>query len=404
MMLSVSWGVGCVPEQATEVPREMSMGPVSDHLDLLAREPMVVEHPDGTIFVTGYGAGRPILYRSQDGGTTWDLVDVGTEEDGAIGNSDADLAITPDGSVHLVTMDFDRETYEGRGIAVGTWRGQGQDWSWTTLSRDRFDDRPWIESTPDGVLHVIWNDGAGVSYATSSDSGRTWQERPRIHPKGGSSHLAAGPAGELAVRITPGSASGHQMDEDTDLIAVSLDGGSSWQLETPPGSREWTFPINDAEGVPRWVEPVAWDAAGSLYSLWSEGPTLRLGHSTDHGDTWSTVQIATDQDVMYFPYLVGNDAGEMAATWYSGQGAGLEAHVAHITIDPSTGDLAGTSALSFTVESFAQGADGELTRDTAGEYIPVLFRRDGGLAAVSTIQNPVDDRWGFRWHPIHLSW
>jgi len=404
VMLSAAGVLGCAAEQAGDVPSAISMGQATDQLDQLAREPMVVEHPDGTLFVTGYGAEHPILYRSRDGGTSWERVNIGTAADGAIGNSDSDLAISPDGSVHLVVMDFDRETLEGRAVAVGTTRGEGQDWSWRTLSRNRFDDRPWIESTPDGVLHVIWNDGAGVNYARSSDSGRTWQEMPRIHPKGGSSHIAAGPAGELAVRITPGSASGHKMDPDADFIAVSTNGGNSWQLETPPGSREWTFPMDDTVGVPRWVEPVAWDAAGTLYSLWSEGTTLWLGYSIDRGSAWSTVQIATSPDVMYFPYLVGNKRGELAATWYSGRGADLEANVAYINIDLSTGELVGINTLSFTVESFVQGANGEHTRDTAGEYVPVLFLSNGGMAVVSTIQDPANDRWGFRWHPIRLEW
>lgn len=281
-------------------------------------------------------------------------------------------------------------------------REQGADWSWTTLSTDRFDDRPWIEALPDGTLHVIWNDGAGVSYAVSNDNGRTWQERPRIHTKGGSSHLAVGPRGEVAVRITPVSASRNRMDEDTDLIAISSDGGSSWQLREAPGTREWTFPFNRNVGVPRWVEPIAWDAAGALYYLWSEGSTLRLGRSVDQGTTWSISQVAEDQDVMYYPYLSANQSGELAATWYSGRGADLTAHVAHILVDQTGSVMRVARATPLQFEIFSEGEDGELVRGTAGEYFPVIFLRDGSLAVVSPIRDPSGDRRGFTWRPIRL--
>ena len=48
-----------------------------EHLDRLAREPMVVELSDGTLFVTGYGGQHgevekiPDLWRSRDHGATW---------------------------------------------------------------------------------------------------------------------------------------------------------------------------------------------------------------------------------------------------------------------------------------------------------------------------------------------
>src|SRR5260370_42400525 len=68
--------------------------------DVLAREPMVVERPDGAIFVSGYGSGRPALWKSVDHGTTWNRVNVGTPEKGAVGNSDVDLAVAADGTLY----------------------------------------------------------------------------------------------------------------------------------------------------------------------------------------------------------------------------------------------------------------------------------------------------------------
>jgi BNR/Asp-box repeat. len=160
-------------------------------------------------------------------------------------------------------MTYDGAKGEGQGMSVGVSHDAGATWSWTVLSHNRFDDRPWAVVAPDGTAHVIWNDGSGVQHVMSTDDGATWSRPVRIYGKGGSSHLAVGPAGELAVRISPASASGNKFDRGTDLLAVSTDAGKTWQTSPAPGDRTWT-PPDSAEVVPRWVEPVAWDIEESF--------------------------------------------------------------------------------------------------------------------------------------------
>jgi len=143
------------------------------HVDFvggLAREPMIVEDPDGTFFVSGYAGDRasgppqavPRLWKSTDHGATWSAVNVGAEVDGAIGNSDVDLAVSRDGALYFVSMGFDIKAFEGTHVAVGVSRDTGNTWHWTMLSRKRFDDRPWVAVEPDEAAHVIWNDGSGA--------------------------------------------------------------------------------------------------------------------------------------------------------------------------------------------------------------------------------------------------
>ncbi|HXE98798.1 MAG TPA: sialidase family protein, partial [Solirubrobacterales bacterium] len=310
------------------------MAPPVEQLGLSAREPMVVEHPDGTLFVAGYGEDVPTLWASRDQGATWTRVNVGTEAEGAIGNSDVDLAVAPNGTLYFATMVFDRKASEGTHISIGVSHDVGATWSWTLLSKTRFDDRPWVEIAADGTPHVIWNDGEGVCHAVSPDDGRTWIERDRIHPQGGSSHLAVSPNGDIAVRVIPVSASGNKIHPGVDLIAVSTDGGTTWQKHAAPGRREWVFPLSGEETLPRWVEPLAWDARGALYSLWSNEEGLWLARSADRGATWSSWRVMTSGDVMYFPYLVARGPGELAATWFSGPAATMHAHVARFDVGP----------------------------------------------------------------------
>ena len=363
---------------------------------------MIVEHPDGTLFVSGYGEPVPRLWRSNDSGATWSRVNVGSEADGAVGNSDVDLAVAADGTLYFVVMTYDRAKNEGTQTAIGTSRDVGATWSWTRLSDARFADRPWVEVAPDGTAHVIWNDGSGVAYAVSRDRGATWEPQARIHPQGHSSHLAVGPKGEIAVRITPVSASGNVHHAGVDLVAVSSDGGASWTKHSAPGQRAWTFPYVDDDPMPRWVEPLAWDASGALYYMWTDPAGLWLAGSTNRGADWTTLQLAAGGELRYFPYLIARRPGELAATWFTGRGEGIKVHVATIDILQLDFPPRFAEAAPFSPESWQRTQrPGELRhRDTAGEYVPIAFLRDGRLALITSIQDEQQKRFGFTWRTV----
>jgi hypothetical protein len=385
--------------------KSLSLSEPSHHLfaDRMAREPMLVEHPSGALFVAGYGtpAGStdlpPNLWKSTDRGKTWSIVDVGSPAKGAVGNSDVDLAMGNDGTLYFVSMTFDRKSQEGTDINIGVSLDTGATWTWTRLSQTRWDDRPWVEVAPDGTAHVIWNDGEGISHAVSTDRGRTWTERPRIHPEGGSSHLAVGHKGQVAVRVTPHSASGFKIHQNVDVIAVSVDRGETWQKHRAPGERTWT-PMSELKkgGLPRWVEPLAWDAAGSLYSLWTDTAGVRLARSSDLGNTWQQWLIMETKDATaFFPYVVGRGPGELAATWFSAKlpdYTTLRAHLARISVQAATPPQV-MASLPFTFEAVTQSG----VLQSGGEYIPVAFLRDGTLALVTPIQNLKAKRLGFSW-------
>jgi hypothetical protein len=375
------------------LPPALTVAQSVEHLGQAGREPMLVEHPDGTLFVAGYGEPRPTLWKSGDRGATWTLVNVGTEAEGAIGNSDVDLAVAADGTLYFESMLFDRKTSEGRQIAIGVSNDVGASWRWTTLSKARFDDRPWIEVAPDGTAHAIWNDGSGVSHRVSRDRGATWSAATRIHDRGGSSHLAIGPAGELAVRVTPLSASGNKYDAGVDLVAVSADGGATWQKHAAPGERDWSQDFM-AEATPRWVEPVAWDGAGRLYSLWTDKKGVRLARSDDRGATWTTSTVAETAAPAFFPYVVARGRGELAATWFTASNNDmhdLQWHAARID-----GTRVRVSAPQSLESRRAREPKGPLFNDPAGEYLPVAFLRDGSIAVATPIQ-VFPERVGFTW-------
>ncbi len=369
-----------------------------DHLDLLAREPMVVETPDGALFVSGYGAGRPTLWKSADHGANWKLVNVGTAEGGAVGNSDVDLAGAPNGTLYYVNMTFDPKKMEGTRIDVGVSLDSGANWRWRTLSQNRFDDRPWVAVASDGTAHVIWNDGGGVRHTASRDAGATWTQPVRIAPKGGSSHLAVGPNREVAIRIAPSSASGNKFDPGIDLIVVSTDGGTTWKTHNAPGERHWSANLD--EFPPRWVEPIAWDAEGKLFYFWTSQNELWLGNSMDRGETWKTSRFGEGQEPAHYPYLVTHGKGELACTWFSGRGATLQAHAGMIFAGKDDKPPQFVESAPFQLDAWNR----KMTeRDTGGEYLGITFLRSGGFAVVSPIQNSKDRRLGFTWMRFEYS-
>ena len=362
---------------------------------------MIVQHPNGTLFVTGYfNDSIPTLYRSADDGRTWNRVDVGADAYGA-GNSDVDLAMARDGTLYFISMVYDRQKDIGKRISIGSSSDAGITWRWKTISRTDGDDRPWIDVAPDGSAHAIWNDGQGVSYVVSRDRGQTWSERTRINDKGGSSHLAIGPHGEIAVRITPFSKSGFVFDPGVDLIATSEDNGATWRKSPPPSHIKWV-PYEeldkDPNSIDRWVEPLAWDEAGNLYHLWTDTSGVHLSRSADRGNTWRSWRIAANGPRPHFPYVIAKGDGNLAATWYTGTDSDLRAHVARITIrNDSLGVVVSEPILVEAWSRRQQPGDTVRHRDTAGEYFPVVFLKNGDLGVVTTIQDVAGKRMGFTW-------
>ena len=367
---------------------------------------MVVRHPSGALFVTGYWDTIPPVWKSGDNGATWSKLEVGTARDGAVGNSDSDLAVGPDGTVYLITLVFDRTTFRGLSVHVAVSRDVGATWKWTELSRTDLDDRPWIDTAPDGTVHAIWNDGAGVRQAVSADTGRTWKELERVNHEGGSSHLAVGPHGEVAVRMIPPSAANLAYHPGADLVAVSTDKGATWTRNPGPGGIRFK-PMWDTTVTPRkfapgpqphWVEPLAWDSTGALYSLWAKDRDVWLGRSADRGVTWRSWKIATPDSTPYYPYLIARGNGEIAASWFTGQGPALLGNVARIQVGADSTPPRVTMAPAFQFESFTlPGFGPEGVREPAGEYLPMVFLPDGSLGLVAPLQNAGAKRMGFTW-------
>jgi hypothetical protein len=367
----------------------------SEMLDTLAREPMLIQHPNGTVFVTGYNRIRPRLWKSSDLGATWSEVNVGMPRDGAVGNSDVDLAVAPDGTLYFVQMTYDLRAQEGVQLAVGVSRDAGSTWRWSTVSRARYNDRPWMKVAPNGTVHLIWNDGSGVLHTVSRDRGATWAPPSHVHDRGGSSHLAVGPRGELAVHIIPGARSGFVCDEGTDVIALSTDDGATWRKFPAAGSARPSGCLGHPRETRRWVDPVAFDRSGALYSLWTDSTGVWLSRAKGNMNAWMTWRVSSRDSgapTPFFPYLASRATGELAATWVLATQDTLHWQAAHIVVRGDDGDPMVRVATPLALESWRGNGP-----DAGGEYLAAAFLNDESIAVVIPVQNDANKRLGFGW-------
>lgn len=369
-----------------------------------AREPAILEAPDGTLFVAGFwGFGRhteypgspanvlqaPLLWRSADAGATWERLDTGTPLDGAIGNSDNDLAVAGDGTLYFTTLSYyspvtlpvdppalPADPATTLTVVVGASRDNGDTWTWHTLDQGSGRSHPWVAVAPGGTAHVVWADGMGIRRATSEDRGATWAEtEARVHGAGEAGGIVAwGEA--LAVRVAP-------IGSDADGVAISADNGDTWTFHAPP---------REAVSDPALTGfgSVAFDSRGALYIVRTEGTPMgdvvRASRSIDLGATWDTVTLAREAEgtVPYFPYARGGPEGDLAVTWFARTDDTVAAKVLRARWTPGE---RGESQVSV----------GTFAADTGGlnhaDYYQVAVLRDGTLAAAVPVTTPDLGQW-----------
>jgi len=105
---------------------------------------------------------------------------------------------------------------------------------------------------------------------------------------------------------------------------------------------------------------------------------------------------------VYFPYLIARGHGELWATWFSGRGETLQAHVGRLQAGDGDAAPRMIQSLPFQIDSWTAGEHptDPPVRDSAGEYLALTFLRSGSVAVVSPIQNRGAKRLGFSWRTV----
>lgn len=148
--------------------------------------------------------------------------------------------------------------------------------------------------------------------------------------------------------------------------------------------------------LPRWVDPLAWDATGALYALWTDSAGVWVGRSTDRATTWTTWRICAQDAAApsYYPYLAARGHGQLAATWMIGVADTIHWRAARIRV----GDDRRPPEVEMSTPAAVEGWTGDPPRANAGgEYFATAVLRDGSIGVVTPIQHESAGRLGFAW-------
>jgi hypothetical protein len=284
-------------------------------------EPNIAVAPDGTIYVI------PIdhIYRSRDGGSTWQ--DLGTQK--TQGHGDGDLAIDATGRLHWLGL-FAPDAP----IPYQQSDDQGERFTRPLdLSNGTGADREWLDARPDGTLYASWrdsDDGGIIATRTSRDAGATWGPRVTMADDAVGGPIVHGPRpGEVYEAYTT-FASSPAGGGSAIWIARSSDHGASWDSVrvAEPAQSVGVGLI----GFPTSIFPVvAVDANGTLYLVFSADqrvvpqavpkPAARFGVfltvSHDRGSTWSAPRLLSDPGhAAVMPFIAAGAPGRIAVAWY----------------------------------------------------------------------------------------
>lgn len=294
-----------------------------------------------------HGAG---VWRSTDGGETWDLAQLSTGQMDEWAANDPDFAAMigwqPSDPPFGATLDAVWSLHYAHGVLrAGTKPAQllesrdgGRTWAQNAAFAGFPDREAWNPGAAGLTAHTLLTDPAdpgklwlGVSAAgvfASEDGGESWERRNRLSNEeacAGHDHPAAPSGGEIGhcvhnMQRAP-SAPGHAGDllyqQNHHGVFRSPDGGRHWDAITEGLPSTFGFPIavhpRDPETV--WTFPLNGDSAGRF----PPEASAAVWKSTDGGASWSPRQSGLPAENCFFTVLrqaMASDAADPAGVYF----------------------------------------------------------------------------------------
>ncbi|HWG90916.1 MAG TPA: sialidase family protein [Candidatus Thermoplasmatota archaeon] len=333
-------------------------------------EPNIAILPDGTIFITAVAGsqekpnareGAAWLWRSKDGGTTWETLrqpqrdtPLGTptapNTRRPFGSSDADVVASPDGWVYYSDWWLVRApvfapgvpTPSGGNYLVERSNDGGDTWESTSVTiPDATDvDRQWLLAGPDGwvglfyaYFHPVENRVGSVQgtfvmsikAVYSKDYGATWSDAFTVVPTVENhayqiSHPRLLPDGTIVMAyadITSTDDAG--ADPGAVKLAVSVDQGLTWEqrhvADVPLGfDNLWAV---QATTTPQGGTTVVWAAHDTNDTI-----SIHVADSLDAGRTWTPPTLVQGGGLHFLPWAAADRNGRVALGWYGGNATG----------------------------------------------------------------------------------
>lgn len=267
-------------------------------------EPGIRIDSAGTIFYTAHdvfpaGAGlyeesenrsASWLYRSIDDGKTWEVM-----EGGLLGENKLFPALEGDIAIDAKDRMYFVDTW-GADNHMSRWSDHGttMDFIRPVVASSEIDDRPWITAHGDGFVYYMSNTGykhdGRLTIHRSTDGGMTFDPIGFTMPRSGWGTLEADPNSSYVYAFVNDQFYNGQYPfsgaATEDRIWISADRGATW-TSVKVASVEAGDDATRVDYPQVAVSPVD----GTVYTLWADGEAMRLGRSTDHGQTWNIFDV-----------------------------------------------------------------------------------------------------------------
>lgn len=315
-----------------------------------AAEPSIRAAADGTLYITApaglgsgttprvadnevltAGGGGDLLWRSDDGGTTWRHLG---SYDGAAGGGDSDIVTSPNGTVYasgltLACITLSRSTDRGQSWLANPVGGCGglpvDDRQWNDVYREEAVFTAWgnialghIQVARAGTAAVVAQSAPPVQ--VSQEANYQWPGVLDVDQRDGSVYVGwnttGAPndcdAGPTACGGRPASS-----DEPDEIRLAVLD-----KAGQPVSGSPFLVAARSADTFDSFVG-VDTGRDGTVHAVWSERHPESaqtwtvLASSKDKGRTWSTpVKVNQAPATTAFPWVSAGDAGRVAVTYY----------------------------------------------------------------------------------------
>ncbi|MCI0497503.1 MAG: glycoside hydrolase, partial [Thermoplasmata archaeon] len=242
------------------------------------------------------------LWRSDDGGNTWEIKPKDFGNMGASG--DSYTAVASDGTLYFtdlygVTVTIDVSTDGGDSWFQNPWGGSriGDDRQWFVMG-------PTVDGLPgmrDQTLYLSYNslDGLVVDRYSFDPYAIIKVPGPPV-----TNNVYA--RDYFAVDQNDGTVYLPNYEGDSVALYRSSDGGVTWDaltVATGTGDVQHIFIGADV------------DAAGNLYLVWCDQRNVTLAVSTDRGDSWAFHSVTDTPGTRVLPWITAGDAGMVGLNW-----------------------------------------------------------------------------------------
>lgn len=268
-------------------------------------EPLLLIGNDGTIYMSALQH----LYRSTNGGASFEKIAAPIYGDSLNLNSDSGLAMDPGGRLYY-TIDW---PYVGS-TAVCFSDNRGDSWTCNPVAVPGVTDRMWVAAPSDSLAYLVTNVGLyQTTFLVSVDRGLTWA------PVGVRAAVLSPQTGNLVV--PPGSTT--QVFQPSKRFTDSNMVFYVWNPPVPGAPAAGFGQYRDTTmTAPQALPSAGFTSDGTLYAVSEVAGKPTLARSINQGTTWTKFTITSAFGTTTLSALAAGAPGHIGVVFYATSSTG----------------------------------------------------------------------------------